>query len=72
MFFLTMQVTDNAVFSRDSQDYLWYQPVPSPTMPSYGFVTETVCFENYTYVIVDIQDQSGLLKIDLYNTNNLM
>lgn len=28
-FFLMVQVTDNAVFSRDSQCYLFYQPVPS-------------------------------------------
>lgn len=34
-------------------------------MPNYSFVTETMCFQNYTYVIEDIQDQCGLLNIRL-------
>ena len=31
-------------------------------IPNYGSVTETACFQNYAYIIVDIQDQNGLLN----------
>lgn len=59
-----MQVTDNAAFLRDSQLPL-ISACAFTVMPNYSFVTETMCFQNYTYVIEDIQDQCGLLNIRL-------
>lgn len=38
-------------------------------MPNYGFVTETICSQNYTYVTLGIRVLS--LILDFYNTNNL-